>query len=74
MDTPRYTPTATVIDMTLRDRDDDGLRLIVARMRAAGESWRSVAATLTALTDVPVSHEAVRVWALDWPDVNGAAR
>lgn len=52
------TPKRELIQVRL-GRD---LAAYVAAARAEGRDWRTIAADLTAVTGVAVSHESLRVW------------
>lgn len=55
---PEPTPTFQLLQIRM-GRD---LAAWVEAQRAAGESWRAIAASATSITGVPVSHETFRAW------------
>lgn len=47
------------------------LRQFVLDMRESGHGWRAIARGLSDVTDTKVSHEALRAWFADEPEVRG---
>lgn len=58
------TPKALLIDHRLRDATSagEGLMDVIANLRDAGKFWPEIAATVSELSGVRVSHEIIRQW------------
>ena len=57
------TPRARLLDLLLEAEGHGGLLPFVQFHRADDRSWRWIAARISAITEQPVSHESLRLWA-----------
>lgn len=63
----RLSPTATAVDLILKNDGRDGVVDLVRNLRTIdGLSYRAIAYRVTDLTGMSVTHESIRIWMQDW--------
>lgn len=62
----RLSPTATAVDLLLKNAGHDGVVDLTNSLRSEGLAFRAIAHRITDLTGMRVTHESIRVWMQDW--------